>query len=600
MAARTDSTAPQHRDGSALPAPRTPDLARALETVVPDSVLARNDPALFGRTVLQLAQGWATHPGEVGRAASSFATISARIGAAATGRALRALAGGDTAAPPDDETPMPVSKDGRFKDTTWTENPGYWALRQEYLALVSLLEDLVGAAGLDPDSDDRARLLMGLVGSVVSPTNVLPGNPAALKRAFETGGASVVAGLRNLLDDIATNNGRPRQVDATNLRVGKELAATPGKVVFRNRLMELVQFDAQTDEVHEIPLLCSPPWINKYYVMDLAPERSLVEWAVQHGHTVFMISYRDPDSSMASTTFEDYLELGPAAALDVVTEITGSEKVNVMGLCLGGLMATLLTARCAARGDERINSLTLLNTMLDYSEVGPVSSFVSPEIVDRLERSMRQTGYLPAESMATTFDLLRANDLIFNYIGPNWLEGKAPPAFDILAWNTDSTRMPAAMHAFYLRHFYLDNELSRDALELDGDLLSLKSIQADTFIVAAENDHIAPWRTSFTSTELIGGDVTFVLSTAGHIAGVVNPPSPKAKHWVGTVGATGPDAPGPDAWRARSSEVTGSWWETWSEWIGERAGGMRTPPPTGSEAHPPIGDAPGDYVRGNA
>ncbi|HEY2223594.1 PHA/PHB synthase family protein [Actinomycetospora sp.] len=599
MAASTDSTAGD-RTGVVLPVARTPDLARAVETVVPDVVLARTDPALFGRTVLQLAQGWTTHPGEVGRAASSFAAVSARIGAAATGRALRGLAGADTTEAPDDATPMPVAKDGRFKDTTWTENPAFWALRQEYLALVSFLDDLVGAAGLEPDSDERARMLMGLVGSVVSPSNLLPTNPAALKRAFETGGASVVAGLRNLLDDVATNNGRPRQVDKTELRVGKELAATPGKVVYRNRLMELVQFDAQTDEVHEIPLLCSPPWINKYYVMDLAPERSLVEWAVQHGHTVFMISYRDPDASMASTSFEDYLNFGDAEALDVVTEITGSDKVNIMGLCLGGLMAALLTARCAARGDERINSLTLLNTMLDYSEVGPVSSFVSPEIVERLERSMQQTGYLPAESMATTFDLLRANDLIFNYIGPNWLEGKAPPAFDILAWNTDSTRMPATMHASYLRHFYLENELARGVLELDGEPISLKAIHADTFIVAAENDHIAPWRTSFTSTELIGGDVTFVLSTAGHIAGVVNPPSPKAKHWVGTVGATGTDAPGPDAWRARSTEVKGSWWESWAEWIGERAGGMRTPPPTGSEAYPPIGDAPGDYVRGKA
>ncbi|WP_018331672.1 PHA/PHB synthase family protein [Actinomycetospora chiangmaiensis] len=584
---------------SAPPALRAPDIATAMERVVPDAVLARTDPSLMGRTVVQLAQGWATHPGEVGRAASSFAALSARIGAAAAGRALRGLAGGTVENDPSTE-PVPTSKDGRFKDTTWVENPAYWALRQEYLALVALLEDLVGAASLDEEAAERAHMLMSLVGGVVSPTNVLPGNPSALKRAFETGGSSVVAGLRNLLDDVATNNGKPRQVDKTNLRVGKELAATPGKVVYRNRLMELVQFEAQTDEVHEIPLLCSPPWINKYYVMDLAPERSLVEWAVQHGHTVFMISYRNPDSSMATTTFADYLELGPATALDVVQEITGADKVNLMGLCLGGLMAALLTTRCAERGDDRVNSLTMLNTMLDYSEVGPISSFVSPEITARLEKSMEQSGYLPAESMATTFDLLRANDLIFNYIGPNWLEGKTPPAFDILAWNTDSTRMPAAMHSFYLRHFYIDNELSKGELEIDGEPLSLKAVQADTFIVAAENDHIAPWRTSFTSTELLGGDVTFVLSTAGHIAGVVNPPSPKAKHWVGTVGATGADAPGPDAWRARATEVKGSWWETWSEWIGEHAGGMRTPPPVGSDAHPVLGDAPGEYVLGTS
>jgi len=403
----------------------------------------------------------------------------------------------------------------------------------------------------------------------------------------------VVAGLRAMLSDVATNNGRPQQVDATKLRVGQELAATPGKVVYRNRLMELIQFDPQTDEVHEIPILASPPWINKYYVMDLAPGRSFLEWAVQHGHTVFVISYRDADESMAATSMEDYLELGDLTALDVVQEITGAEKVNMVGLCLGGLIATIGTALLSARGQgHRINSITLQNTLLDYTDPGPVSSFVHPDIVARLEKQMASTGYLPADSMAGTFDLLRANDLIFNYVGPNWLEGKTPPAFDILAWNGDSTRMPAAMHSYYLRHFYLGNELARGELEVLGERISLKEVTSDAFIVAAENDHIAPWKTSFTSTQLLGGDVTFTLSTAGHIAGVVNPPSPKAKHWV----ASDEAAADPEVWRQRATEVQGSWWETWTEWIGERAGGMRTPPPTGSEAHPPLGDAPGTYV----
>lgn len=566
---------------------RMPDVATTLESVIPAELLAEHDPALWGRTLLQLAQGLATHPSDVGRVAAGHAALAARIGTATFARVL----GGDVGAP------VEVSKDGRFADATWAENPLYWGLRQQYLALVATLGDLVDAAGLDPAAHERAELLMSVLGSVLSPTNVLPGNPSALKRAFETGGASVVAGLRAMLDDVATNDGRPRQVDRTHLRVGQELAATPGKVVFRNRLIELIQFDAQTDEVHEIPMLVSPPWINKYYIMDLAPGRSLLEWAVQHGHTVFVISYRDPDESMADVGLDDYLELGNLAALDVVRDITGSEKVNLVGLCLGGVMATIATAMLAARGEgDRIHSLTLQNTLLDYSDPGPVASFVDPEIVERLEKKMAKTGYLPAESMAGTFDLLRANDLIFNYVGPNWLEGKDPPAFDILAWNNDSTRMPARMHGFYLRHFYLENELARGELELLGEHLTLKAVTQDTFIVAAENDHIAPWTTSFRSTGLLGGDVTFTLSTAGHIAGVVNPPSPKAKHWIGTVG--GDAQPDPEAWRARATEVQGSWWEPWRDWMAERGGGMRTPPATGSAEHPPLGDAPGSYVLG--
>ena len=566
---------------------RSVDLATTLETVVPADVLAEYDPALWGRTLVQLAQGLATHPTEVGRVAASHAALAARIGTATVARALGS----------DAEPPVPVSKDGRFADTTWTENPVYWSLRQQYLALAGTLTDLVDAAELDEAGHERAVMLMGVLASVLSPTNVLPGNPSALKRAFETGGSSVVAGLRAMLDDLATHGGKPQQVDRTHLRVGQELAATPGKVVYRNRLIELIQYEAQTDEVHEIPMLVSPPWINKYYIMDLAPGRSLLEWAVQHGHTVFVISYRDPDESMADTGLDDYLELGNLAALDVVRDITGSEKVNLVGLCLGGLMGTIATALLTARGEgDRIHSLTLTNTLLDYSDPGPVASFVDREIVERLERKMSRTGYLPAESMATTFDLLRANDLIFNYVGPNWLEGKTPPSFDILAWNNDSTRMPAKMHAFYLRHFYLENELARGELELLGEHLTLKSVTQDTFIVAAENDHIAPWKTSFQSTGLLGGDVTFTLSTAGHIAGVVNPPSPKAKHWIGTVG--GDAEPDPDTWRANATEVQGSWWEPWRDWSKERGGAMRTPPPIGSDQYPPLEDAPGSYVLG--
>jgi polyhydroxyalkanoate synthase len=554
-----------------------------LESRLPPGVLARRDPALWGRTVVQLAQGLVTHPAGAMRVVAGFAGDSTKIAAVTAAR----MAGGKI------EGPMRPEKDARFTDTTWTENPFYFGLRQEYLALAKMLDNLVGAAGLDKDGSDRAGLIMNVVTSILSPTNMLSGNPSAIKRAFETGGSSVFKGLRNLIDDVVNNEGRPRQVDDSKLRVGQEMAATPGKVVFRNGLMELIQFQPQTETVHAIPILCSPPWINKYYIMDLRPRRSFIEWAVQHGHTVFVISYRNPDESMGSTSLEDYLVLGPRTALDVMCEITGSAKVNIVGLCLGGALVALLAALPSEQEADRINSLSLQNTLLDYSEVGPLSSFVHPEIIERLEANMAEKGYLDAGSMSGAFDLLRPNDLIFNYIGPNWLEGADPPAFDILAWNNDSTRMPAAMHSFYLRNFYLENRLVSGTLELCGEQLALKQVTMDTFIVAAEKDHIAPWRSSFSSTQMLGGNITFVLSTAGHIAGVVNPPSPKAKHWIGTDAISDPDT-----WRQQATEVKGSWWQTWAEWIGDRAGAMQTPPPMGSSTHPPIADAPGTYVRG--
>jgi len=346
--------------------------------------------------------------------------------------------------------------------------------------------------------------------------------------------------------------------------------------------------------VHAVPLLASPPWINKYYVMDLAPGRSFIEWAVRHGHTVFAISYRNPDETMGETRMDDYLVDGPRQALDVIAEITGADKVDIVGLCLGGALTAMLVAYLAAVGDDRVNSITLLNTMLDFSEPGPLGSFTDRESVDRLEAKMARRGYLAGREMAGTFDVLRPNDLIFNYVVSNWLLGDSPPAFDILAWNADSTRMPATMHSFYLRSCYIDNALARGDLELAGQLLDLKAVDCDAYIVAAENDHIVPWHSSYGSTGLLGGDVRYVLSSAGHIAGIVNPPSPKARFWVGE-GDYPPDA---ESWRRTAQEHVESWWVDWSAWAAERSGPLGPPPPMGSKRHPPVGAAPGDYVLG--
>jgi polyhydroxyalkanoate synthase len=410
---------------------------------------------------------------------------------------------------------------------------------------------------------------------------------------LETGGSSVAAGAAHAVDDLMHNGGRPRKVDTSSFVLGKNMAATPGKVVFKNDLMELIQYTPQTPQVHAIPVLASPPWINKYYVMDLAPGRSFLEWAVRHQRTVFAISYRNPDTSMSGVTLDDYLIHGPRDAMDVISEITGSPTIDIVGLCLGGALTAMLAAYLAEKGDHRIGSVTLLNTLLDYSEPGILGAFTDEKTVAKLEKQMAKTGVLEGSQMAGTFDMLRANDLIFNYVVSSWLMGQDPPAFDILAWNGDSTRMPAAMHSFYLRSLYMRNELATGQMELAGQRLSLASVTSDTYVVGAINDHIVPWHSSYKTGGLLGGEVRYVLSSGGHIAGIVNPPGPKA--WYEAALHADPD---PEAWRAANSKHQGSWWQDWTEWSDARAGDLITPPSLGSTRYPPVGDAPGDYVHG--
>jgi polyhydroxyalkanoate synthase len=414
-----------------------------------------------------------------------------------------------------------------------------------------------------------------------------------LKKAFDTGGLSLVRGASNALRDVATNKGMPRQVTPGQFRPGHELAATPGSVVYRNRLMELIQYEAQTDTVHEVPLLFSPPWINKYYIMDLAPGKSLVEWAVQHRHTCFMISYRNPDETLAELSMSDYLQEGPLAALRVVEQITGAQQTNVAALCLGGTMAAALQAWLTARGEERVASLTLMNTLLDFTLPGQLGVFTDEATINRLTRVMARKGYLPADSMATTFNLLRGRDLVWNYVVNNWLLGEEPAPFDMLSWNADSTRMPATMQTEYLRCLYLENRLAKGELELAGERLDLSKISKDSYFISAERDHIALWKAVYAGARLMGGRVRFMLSNSGHIAGVVNPPNPKSKHWVSSAETLPED---PDTWRREANEVGKSWWLDWTPWIEARAGELRNPPEMGSAQHPPLVAAPGSYV----
>jgi polyhydroxyalkanoate synthase subunit PhaC len=564
----------------------------AVAALAPEGGLfARLDPVSFGRSLRTVAWRACLNPTATAGAYWRLAFALARIGPEAAARwSGRDDVAGESGPPPG----RTLAKDKRFADPAWRANPAFFAIGQAYLAALQLTDDLLAAGQGDAVADAKARLATDIVLAGLAPTNYLPTNPAALKRAFDTGGASVVAGLRNLTDDLVSNRGLPRQVDTRPFKVGGNLAATPGKIVFQNDLMELIQYQPQTAKVHSVPMLASPPWINKYYIMDLAPGRSFLEWAVTHERTVFAISYRNPDASMSGVTLDDYLIHGPRTALDVIGDITGAPKTDIVGLCLGGALTGMLAAYLAATGDDRIGSITLLNTLLDYSEPGVLGTFTDELTVSRLERQMRQRGYLDSKQMATTFDVLRPNDLIFNYVVSNWLLGEAPPAFDILAWNADSTRMPATMHTFYLRSLYQRNELARGLLELAGQQLSLPDVKSDVYVVGAVNDHIVPWQASYKATALLGGDVRYVLSSGGHIAGIVNPPGPKA--WYEAAEPPSPATAG--LWREGATRHSGSWWEDWAAWAGQRAGPLTKPPSLGSKRYPAIGEAPGTYVLG--
>jgi polyhydroxyalkanoate synthase len=545
------------------------------------------DPAGFGRMLIETGREAAKNPLGLVGALAKFGVGFATASVASVGHAL----GKDTTGPV-----KPKPKDHRFADPTWQQNPAYFLALQLYLLGDQFAMQLIDAARLEPADDRKARFAAQFLLDAISPTHTLAGHPVALRTAFETGGKSLVRGTRNMLQDLRTNGGWPAQVDASGFAVGKNMAMTPGKVVYRNGLMELLEYAPQTTEVFEIPMLFCPPWINKYYIMDLAPGKSLIEWAVQHGHRCFAISYRNPDSSMRDVGFDDYLLGGPIDALRVVRAITGAPKVNTVSVCLGGQLTAMAMAYGAAIGDEPVNTATLINTHTDYTHAGALGLFADEESVARLERRMAKKGYLEATDMAKTFDALRANDLIFQYVVNNWLLGKAPPAFDLLAWNADSTRMTAKMHSRYLRSCYVDNEFSQGNFVANGVPLDPRAVTQPTYVLSAIDDHIVPWISAYKTTHVLGGESTFVLSTSGHIAGIVNPPSPKAKHW--TNDALPRD---PQQWLAGATLHDETWWKNWARWMTTHAGDhVAAPTAPGSAEYPPLGDAPGTYVRGRS
>jgi polyhydroxyalkanoate synthase subunit PhaC len=576
-------TSPAHRARAIVPELLAPVEERSRG--VAERAAAALDPTALGRS---LARALWTAPRRQAEVSDALWRMATSTGAAAQA-SLRQVAGSPSPGPM-----QPEPRDRRFADPVWTTNPAFAGLLQAYLIGRQLFLDIVDASGLDEPAAAKARFGAELVADAVAPTNFLPMNPAALRKAAATGGGSVIRGAANFVRDVRSNGGWPRQVDVDAFEVGSDLAITPGKVVFRNEIFELIQYTPTTELVYDVPLLVCPPWINKYYIADLAPGRSLVEWAVSHGLTTFVISYRNPDRSMRDLRFEDYLLEGPDTAIEVVREIVGVDAVHTLGMCLGGTMNAALLAYHAAIGASPIRSSTFLNALTDFGDTGTLGKvFADRDAVDVLERRMRRTGCLDAAAMAHTFDLLRAQDLVFSYVEWRWLMGEQPRSFDLLAWNNDSTRMPARVHTEYLRRCYVENALVREEWNLGGVRLRPSQIEVDSYVVSAIDDHIVPWQAAYRTTQVIGGRSRFVLSTSGHIAGIVNPPGPKSRLW------TNDELPAdPADWLAGAIQSPDTWWNDWIDWITARSGDLRPPPSIGSADHQPLGDAPGTYVRG--
>ena len=484
-----------------------------------------------------------------------------------------------------------AASDKRFAPPEWQSNPAYRTLKELYLLASDwLLRQASDAEDMDPAERQRLNFHLHQFVDAMSPTLLLASNPVALRRAVETGGASLADGVRNLLRDI--EQGKLTMVDATAFAPGRNLALTPGKVVLRNKLIELVQYTPTTETVHQVPLMIIPPWINKYYIMDMQPKNSLVRFLVGQGFTVFMLSWRNPDSSMEDNTIEDYMDLGPLAASDAIHEITGSPTINVMGYCIGGTLLAMTLAWLAAKGDERFSSATFMVSLQDFTKVGDTAVFLGEPTIDFIEQQMMERGYLDSREMSNMFNLLRSNDLIWSNVVNNYLLGLKPPAFDLLYWNSDSTRMARAAHSWYLHNTYVENNLVKPGkIQLKGEALDLGRIRLDIYAVGAEKDHIVPWDAAWRITQLMGGRVRFVLASSGHIAGMINPPGGKGIYWTNE-GATETV----EQWRKGAERHDGSWWTDWSHWLAAHAGEMREPPSLGNAAHPPLQDAPGSYV----
>ncbi len=550
-----------------------PDLAEHVEDAV--------------KTLGHVAEYWMADPA---RAVEAQAKLSSDF-ISLWGATMRRFAG---------ETVPPVAEpdpgDKRFSDPEWSSNPLFDFLRQAYVITTRWANGLVdNAEAVDPGTREKANFYLRQIAGAVSPSNFIGTNPELLRTTLSENAENLVRGMKMLAEDIEAGSGalKIRQSDPTKFELGRDLAMTPGKVVFRNELMELIQYTPQTPQVFRRPLLIVPPWINKFYVLDLNPEKSFVRFCVENGLTVFVISWVNPDARHASKSFEDYIREGVFEALDAIHTATGERKVTAIGYCVGGTLLSIALALMAAKGDDRIDSATLFTTQVDFTDAGDLKLFVDSARIGALEEKMRQTGYLEGAKMASAFNMLRPNELIWGYFVNNYLKGKEPMPFDLLTWNSDSTRMPAANHSFYLRNCYLDNTLARGEMDMAGHRLDLKDVKIPIYDLAAREDHIAPARSVFAGAKLFGGQVRYVLAGSGHIAGVINPVrKPKYQYWIGG----DPDGTF-DEWLANASENPGTWWTDWLKWIEAQAPDLVPAREPGGGKLTPLCDAPGEYVR---
>jgi len=486
----------------------------------------------------------------------------------------------------------PEKGDKRFSAPDWQQNAVFDALKQSYLlAATTLLKTARGIERLDEHQQHKLMFYLRQFLDAISPTNLMFTNPQVIHETISTGGQNMVKGMEHLLRDF--KSGQIKMTDTDAFAPGRNLALTPGQVIYRNKLIELIQYAPTTEQVYTIPLLFIPPWINKYYILDMQPQNSFIKFLVDSGFTVFIISWKNPDASMEEITFEDYMTLGPLTALDVVKEITGSQKVNIVGYCIGGTLLAMVLSYLTALGDKTANSATFFVSLLDFREVGDTAVFIDEPQVTYIEGQMMERGYLDSRSMASMFNMMRANDLIWSNVVNNYLLGKEPPAFDLLYWNNDGTRMAREAHSFYLRNTYLENNLVKPGKIVLKDVpIDLKRIRQDIYAVGAQQDHIVPWKAAWQISQLVSGKVRFVLGGSGHIAGIINPPSKgKGAYWV-----SDKPAASADEWLEGAKNQQGSWWTNWLEWLMPRSGELKEPPSLGSKVHPPITPAPGTYV----
>jgi len=505
----------------------------------------------------------------------------------------------------EDASPViePEKGDRRFKHEDWDESEAFNFIKQSYLLTSRWLQNTVkDIDGLDEQTAKKADFFTRQFVNAISPTNFVLTNPEVLRKTFETKGENLMSGLQNLLSDFENGDGRLniKMTDPDAFEIGRNIATTPGKVVYRNDLFELLQYEPATDKVSATPLLLITPWINKYYVLDMQPKNSLIKWLVDQGHTVFVTSWINPDEELAHKSFSHYMTEGALEAIDAVIAATGEKKVNVTGYCIGGTLLASTLAYMAAKKINTVRSATFLTTLVDFTDVGDMRVFIDEKQVEQLEEKMNERGYLEGHEMAGTFNMLRENDLIWSFVINNYLLGNEPLPFDLLYWNSDSTRLPAAMHSFYLREMYIANKLIEPgAVELAGVPIDLTKINVPTYILSTLEDHIAPWKSTFAATQIYQGPVKFVLAASGHIAGVVNPPaSQKYSHWTNNKKVADPET-----WFEGAKEHAGSWWTDWDKWLKQKAPKQNGKPKQvkarvpGSGKLKALEDAPGTYVK---